>query len=91
MIAGGLLVANYVVIGLSNINQDLEKIVEYTPLHFYQGGDAILGIEWENLMIGFGVGLLFALLAWWRFVRRDLRVTGEGGWRLRELLPSRQA
>lgn len=91
MTTGGLLIANYLVIGLSKSHPDLVKMVKYTPLHFYQGGYAILGIEWENLVVGFGVGLLFALLAWWRFLRRDLRVAGEGGWRLGDLFPSRQA
>jgi hypothetical protein len=26
------------------------------------------------------IALLFALLAWWRFERRDVRVAGEGNW-----------
>jgi hypothetical protein len=30
--------------------------------------------------------LLFALLAWWRFERREIRVGGEGGWSLPRLL-----
>ncbi len=84
MITGGLLVGNYLLIGLANINQDLKSIVEYTPLHVYQGGYAILGINWDNLMIVLGGVLLFLLLAWWRFLLRDLRVAGEGGWKLME-------
>lgn len=85
MITGGLLVGNYLLIGLANINQDLKNIVEYTPLHIYQGGYAILGIDWDKLMIVFGGVLLFFLLAWWRFLLRDLRVAGEGGWKLTEI------
>ncbi len=85
MIAGGLLVGNYLLIGLANINQDLKNIVRFTPLHFYQGGYAILGIDWDNLLIVFGGALLFFLLAWWRFLLRDLRVAGEGGWKLMEI------
>jgi ABC-type transport system involved in multi-copper enzyme maturation permease subunit len=85
MIAGGLLVGNYLLIGLANINQDLKNIVGFTPLHFYQGGYAILGIDWDNLLIVFGGALLFFLLAWWRFLLRDLRVAGEGGWKLKEI------
>ncbi len=85
MITGGLLVGNYLLIGLANINQDLKNIVEYTPLHIYQGGYAILGIDLDNLMIIFGGVLLFLLLAWWRFLLRDLRVAGEGGWKLMEI------
>ncbi|MCJ7716957.1 MAG: ABC transporter permease [Anaerolineales bacterium] len=85
MITGGLLVGNYLMIGLANINQDLDNFVEYTPLQLYQGGYAILGIDGDKLMIVFGGVLLFLLLAWWRFLLRDLRVAGEGGWKLMEI------
>jgi ABC-2 type transport system permease protein len=91
MITGGLLVANYLVIGLANINQDLEKIVKYTPLHIYQGGYAILGIEWDSIVIILEGAILFLLIAWWRFLLRDLRVAGEGGWKLKEIMPFRKS
>ena len=91
MITGGLLVANYLVIGLANINQDLEKIVKYTPLHIYQGGYAILGIEWDSVMVIMEGAILFLLLAWWRFLLRDLRVAGEGGWKLKEIISFRKS
>ncbi len=52
----------------------------------------ILSGTFEQLLtyIGFALGVfpwmavagVFALLAWWRFERRDIRVGGEGGWRL---------
>ncbi len=90
MITGGLLVANYLAVGLSNINQDLKSIVEYTPLHIYQGGYAILGINWDWLLIISMGALVFLFLAWWRFLKRDLRVAGEGGWKLKEIFSSRK-
>lgn len=90
MITGGLLVANYLAIGLANINQDLEKIVKFTPLHIYQGGYAILGIEWDSVVIILEGAILFLLLAWWRFLLRDLRVAGEGGWKLKEIISFRK-
>lgn len=82
MLTGGLLVANYLVIGLANINDKLKPIIKFTPLYYYQGGAAIEAIDWAwlgGLLIGAG---LLVLLAWWRFLRRDVRVGGEGGWRL---------
>jgi ABC-2 type transport system permease protein len=82
MLTGGLLVANFLLLGLANINEDLKAFVDYTPLAFYEGGEAIAslnGMWFAGLM---GVGLLLALLAWWRFHRRDIRVGGEGGWQL---------
>ena len=42
MITGGLLVGNYLLVGLSNFNQDLENKVKYTPLSLYQGGKLCL-------------------------------------------------
>ncbi|HEY46268.1 MAG: hypothetical protein AMJ88_10200 [Anaerolineae bacterium SM23_ 63] len=81
-LSGGLLVANFLLTGLANINEDLKTIVKYTPLNYYQGGDAVRGINWEWLGGMLAVSAVFALIAWWRFQRRDIRVGGEGGWRL---------
>jgi ABC-2 type transport system permease protein len=82
MFTGGLLVANYLLIGLSNINEDLKPIMDYTPLKYYQGGNAVDGLNWEWLAGLFAATVVFALLAWWRFHQRDIRVGGEGGWRI---------
>ncbi|MEW6716140.1 MAG: ABC transporter permease subunit [Chloroflexota bacterium] len=84
--SGCLLVANYLLIGLSNINADLQSVIKYTPLYYYQGGDAISGLNWEWLAGLLGVSIAFALLAWWRFQQRDIRVGGEGGWELTSVL-----
>jgi ABC-2 type transport system permease protein len=81
-LSGGLLVANFLLTGLSNINENLKTIVKYTPLNYYQGGDAVRGLNWEWLGGLLAVSAVFALIAWWRFQRRDIRVGGEGGWRL---------
>lgn len=86
MLTGGLLVGNYLLIGLANLNEDLKALIEYTPLYYYQGGKAIDGLDWAWLGGLAGVSLLFILLAWWRFQRRDIRVGGEGGWNLSSLL-----
>jgi ABC-type transport system involved in multi-copper enzyme maturation permease subunit len=82
MFTGGLLVANYLLLGLSNINEDLKPIMDYTPLKYYQGGNAVDGLNWEWLVGLFVATIVFALLAWWRFHERDIRVGGEGGWRI---------
>jgi ABC-2 type transport system permease protein len=91
MITGGLLVANYLLLGLSNLNESLKSFVEFTPLYYYQGGDAIVELNWGWLAGLLAVSAIFALLAWWRFQRRDIRVGGEGGWRLPSLPFHRRA
>ena len=85
MLTGGLLIGNYLLMGLSNLNADLKAFVEYTPLYYYQGGNAIDGLDWVWLGGVAGVSLVFVLLSWWRFQRRDIRVGGEGGWNLPSL------
>ena len=85
MLSGGLLIGNYLLLGLSNLNEDLEAFVQYTPLYYYQSGEAIDGLDWVWLAGVVVVSLVFVLLAWWRFQRRDIRVGGEGGWNLPSL------
>lgn len=84
-LAGGLLVVNFLLLGLANINPDLQPIYELTPLNFYQGGSAVAGVKWENFLGLAAATLVLATLAWWRFQRREIRVGGEGGWRLPKL------
>ena len=82
MVSGLLLTASYFIQSLSNINADLKDIAQYLPLKYYQSGGALNGLnsEWAAGLIGFG--LLFSALGWTLFVRRDIRVSGEGSWRL---------
>lgn len=85
-LSGALLVANYLLVGLANINANLERVVRFTPLKYYQGGYALLGLEWSWLAGLFAGSALMALAAWALFVRRDIRVGGEHEWRLTGLL-----
>jgi len=85
MISGALLVADFLLVGLANSNQDLKSIVKFTPLYYYQGGDAVTGLNWGWLGGLLAMSALFALLAWLLFRRRDIRVGGERSWRLPSL------
>ena len=89
---GLLLVASFFITGLANINEDLEPIADLSPLTYYQTLDAFQGLDGAWLAGLLAVAALFAVLAWWRFLRRDIRVGGEGGWRLPSLsLPFRRS
>ena len=80
MAGGMLLVASFFISSLARIDDNLVKVAEYSPFNYYQGGEAIIGLDWGWIGGLLGFALLFALLAWWRFERRDIRVGGEGGW-----------
>jgi ABC-2 type transport system permease protein len=81
MISGVLLVASFFITSLAQIDPDLETLADLSPLTYYQGGRALTGLN-ETWFAGLMIAtLVFALLAWWRFERKDIRVAGEGGWR----------
>jgi ABC-2 type transport system permease protein len=82
MLTGALLVGNYLLMGLSRLNDRLETAVKLTPLYYYQGGLAIDGLEWRWLAGTMAAALLLTAAAWFFFRRRDIRVGGEGSWKL---------
>jgi ABC-2 type transport system permease protein len=86
MTAGILMVASFFITALARLDENLEKVAKLSPLNYYQGGLAIDGLKWGWVAGLVGISALFVLIAWWRFERRDIRVGGEGGWRLPELL-----
>jgi ABC-2 type transport system permease protein len=82
-LAGMLLVGNFLLIGMANLNEGLQAIVGSTPLHYYQGGFAANGIEAPWLAGLLLAAFLLASAGWLLFLRRDIRVGGERSWRLR--------
>ncbi len=82
MASGILLVASYFISGLANAIPDLETLAQLSPVTYYQirGFSDGLNLEWLAGLLTASV--LFTAAAWWRFQRRDIRVAGEGGWRL---------
>jgi ABC-2 type transport system permease protein len=86
--AGGVMVASYFLSGLSRLNSDLKVVAQLLPHDYYQGGRAVDGLNLTWFFAVLAVSAALALLAWWLFLRRDIRVSGEGSWRL-PLWPSR--
>jgi ABC-2 type transport system permease protein len=80
-VAGIALVGSYFLTSLSRINDDLKEMARFSPLNYYQGGEAIRELNGEWLLGLLAVVTLFVLVAWLRFERRDIRVAGEGNWR----------
>ncbi len=91
LLSGVLLVGSFFVTGLARLSEDIERVSRYSPLTYYQSGDAIRGLNGEWLAGLLAVAGMFLLLAWWRFRQRDIRVGGEAGWGLRRLRLRRRA
>lgn len=81
MATGMILLASYFLNILARLDKGLEPVARFTPLAYYQGGEAIdgLNIRWLGGLLASAA--LFVGVAWWQFERRDVRVVGEGSWR----------
>jgi hypothetical protein len=84
-LTGALLVANWLLLGLANLNDDLQNLVRFSPLKYYQGGKAIDGMNWGWFAGLLAVSAVLCLLALLLFRRRDIRVGGERSWGLPSL------
>jgi ABC-2 type transport system permease protein len=81
-LSGLALVASYFITTLAQVSADLAALAKWSPITYYQGGSAM-----DNFNVGDVVGLIlisivFAAIGLWLFQRRDIRIAGEGGWRL---------
>jgi ABC-2 type transport system permease protein len=81
MAAGLILLASYFLTTLARLDKGLESVARFSPISYYQGGEAIEGLDGRWVAGLLAAALVFVALAWWRFERRDVRVMGEGGWR----------
>jgi len=86
-VTAALLVASYIVTSLASVNEKLGPINKLSPLKYYQGGSAVGGLDWGSLLGTFAAALVFTVLAWLLFLRRDIRVSGEHNWELPFLRP----
>lgn len=82
MVAGIVLIASFFLSGLAQINDTLANIEPFLPNTYYQGLSWTEGFRWDWFFILAGCGFVFILFAWWAFLRRDIRVGGEGSFRL---------
>lgn len=78
VLSGLIMVVGYVLSSMASLNQNLEEIARIFPYTYYQGSQAFTNLNLTWLFDLFAVSLIMVLLAWWRFVRRDIRLSGEG-------------
>lgn len=87
-VAGLVLGGGFMLKVIAAINPDLEMINKFSPYAYFQGGKAAAGVEWGWLTGLFAFSLVFSLIAWISFQRRDIRVVGERGWGLPKFFKS---
>ena len=86
IISGLIMVVGYVLSSMASLNEDLSSIAVLFPYTYFQGSEAFtqLNLTWLFALISASGVMLLA--AWWRFMRRDIRLSGEGSFRVRNPL-----
>jgi ABC-2 type transport system permease protein len=78
VLSGLLMVAGYVISSMASLNPGLEKTARLFPYTYFQGSEAFAQLNLTWLFSLLAVSAIMILLAWWRFSRRDIRLSGEG-------------
>jgi len=80
--SGAVMVVSYFLSSLAFMDTRIEAIAKSLPYAYFQTVFDLqeLNLAWLAALLG--VCLLMVLLTWVRFVRRDIRLSGEGSWRL---------
>ncbi len=91
IVSGVIVVSSYMISSLAFMNDMLMTISKIMPYHYFQ---TVLDVNDLNLTWLFsllGISLLMVVLAWFRFLRRDIRLSGEGSWKFRLFLRPKRA
>jgi ABC-2 type transport system permease protein len=82
MVTGAIMVVSYFVSSMAFLDERVAEVSKLMPYHYFQ---TVLSFDELNLGWLFallGISVLMLLVAWLRFLRRNIRLSGEGSWRL---------
>jgi ABC-2 type transport system permease protein len=82
MVTGVVMVTSYLASSLASLDDRMALVANYLPYEYFQGGEAIGGLDSVPFLALVGASAALSLLAWWRFEQRDVRVGGEGSWHM---------
>jgi ABC-2 type transport system permease protein len=82
MVTGVILVMSYITSSLAFLDERLESLSQFMPYHYFQTVLAFKELNLTWLFTLLGLSALMIVVAWLRFVKRDIRLSGEGSWRL---------
>ncbi|MBN2149667.1 MAG: ABC transporter permease subunit [Anaerolineales bacterium] len=91
MLSGVVMVSSYMVSSLAFMDERMAAAAKLMPYHYFQPVLSFADLDLGWLLALLAASALMCLVAWLRFTRRDIRLSGEGSWRLPLLSKSHQA
>jgi ABC-2 type transport system permease protein len=81
IVSGMVVVISYMVSSLAFMDERMGALARLMPYHYFQTTLSFQELNLGWLFTLLGISTLMVVLAWLRFVRRDIRLSGEGSWR----------
>ena len=81
MFSGIIVLAGYIITNLSKAIKGLESWALFSPITYFQS-NAMMDLKLNPLTVLFVSSVIFVAFAWKAFVNRDIRVAGDGGWKI---------
>ena len=91
IVSGVIVVSSYMISSLAFMNDMLMTISKIMPYHYFQTVMDVNDLNLTWLFSLLGISLLMVVLAWFRFLRRDIRLSGEGSWKFRLFLKHKRS
>lgn len=91
IVSGVIVVSSYMISSLGFMNDMLMTISKIMPYHYFQTVLDVNDLNLTWLISLLGISMLMVVLAWFRFLRRDIRLSGEGSWKFRLFLRPKRA
>ena len=82
VVSGAVMVTSYLVSSLAFMDKSMEALAKLMPYHYFQTVLSFQELNLGWLFILLGISATMMVVAWLRFVQRDLRVSGEGNWKM---------
>ena len=76
------MVTSYLVSSLAFIDESMAALAKLMPYHYFQTVLSFQALNLEWLVALLGISAVMVAAGWLRFIRRDIRLSGEGSWRL---------
>jgi ABC-2 type transport system permease protein len=82
VVSGAIMVTSYFVSSLASIDETMGALAKVMPYHYFQSVLSFqeLNLGWLAALLG--ISAVMIIIGWLRFIRRDIRLSGEGSWRL---------
>ncbi|MCH2059399.1 MAG: ABC transporter permease subunit [Verrucomicrobiales bacterium] len=81
MTTGFIVLAGEILTNLAKAISQLQPAAQFSPLTYFQA-NAMRGLHIQPVLGLLAIALFLTGLAWLGFQRRDIRVAGDGGWKL---------